>query len=105
MAIFRRRPRAAEWTAPPIPATPIGAVVTGQPVTIDGRVRRVKVQPRAGVPTLEVVVADETGELSVVFLGRRRITGIDVGTRLALTGVAHAADRHLRVLNPTYTLR
>jgi hypothetical protein len=47
---------------------------------------------------------DGTGAIAVVFLGRRRIAGIDVGARLAVEG--RVSDHHgrLAILNPTYQL-
>ncbi|MBV8160339.1 MAG: DNA-binding protein, partial [Acidimicrobiia bacterium] len=37
---------------------------------VAGRVRSLRVQPWAGVPTLEGTLVDDTGGISVVFLGR-----------------------------------
>ena len=60
--------------------------------------------PRAGSPTLEVVVSDGTGEAVAVFTGRRRIGGVDHGRGMLLEGVAHHERGRLVVLNPAYTL-
>jgi hypothetical protein len=69
-----------------------------------GQVKSVRVQPRAGVPTLEYVLFDETGGTSVVFLGRRAIAGIDIGTRMMVEGVAGEFHGRLAILNPIYQL-
>ncbi|HEY5096764.1 MAG TPA: APC family permease, partial [Acidimicrobiales bacterium] len=45
-------------------------------VRVVGRVKSVRVQPRAGTSNLECVLADDTGRLLLVFQGRRRIPGI-----------------------------
>lgn len=55
-------------------------------------------------PTLELVVDDGTGALSIVFLGRRSIAGIDVGTRLTATATLGVFNGRLAMLNPTYEL-
>jgi hypothetical protein len=85
--------------------TPIGAVVWRQRVDIEGQVRTLRVQPLAGTATLECVVEDDTGTMSIVFLGRGRIPGIEVGTRLRAQGVAGDHRGRLAILNPVYQLR
>jgi amino acid transporter len=83
---------------------PIGAVRFRQHVRVEGRVRSLRVQPRAEVPTLECVLVDDTGALSLVFLGRRSIAGIDVGVRLRAEGTAGESCGRLAILNPEYEL-
>ena len=69
-----------------------------------GRVRSVRVQPWADIPTLECTLVDDTGGLTVVFLGRRKIAGIHPGTRMTVEGVAGAHRDKLAILNPDYAL-
>src|SRR5689334_5892863 len=83
---------------------PIGAVRYRQAVRIEGRIRSMRVQPRAEVATLECVLVDETGAISIVFLGRRAIAGIDVGVRLRVEGTAGESRGRLALLNPVYEL-
>jgi hypothetical protein len=47
---------------------------------------------------------DDTGGVTIVFLGRRRIAGIEVGARLLVEG--RVSDHHgkLAILNPVYQL-
>jgi RecG-like helicase len=82
----------------------IGDVRYRQPVRVEGRVRSLRVQPRAEVPTLECVLVDDSGALSIVFLGRRAIAGIDVGVRLRVEGTAGESRGRLALLNPVYEL-
>jgi amino acid transporter len=84
--------------------TPIAAVQWRQPITIEGRVRTVRIQPLAGTSTLECVIEDDTGAMSIVFLGRAKIPGIAVGTHLRAEGIAGQHHGHLAILNPTYQL-
>src|SRR3954452_2107516 len=65
----------------------IGDVQWRQHVCVTGKVRSVRVQPWAGVATLECTLIDATGGLSVVFLGRRRVAGIHPGSRLTVEGM------------------
>jgi hypothetical protein len=43
--------------------------------------------------------------MSIVFLGRSHIPGIEVGTRLRAQGVAGDHRGRLAILNPVYQLR
>jgi RecG-like helicase len=84
--------------------TPIGEAATRVPIRVGGEVKRLQMAPRAGSPTLEVVVSDGTGEATAVFTGRRHIGGIEHGRGMLLEGVAHRERGRLIVLNPAYTL-
>jgi RecG-like helicase len=73
-------------------------------VTIAGRVKAVRVQPRAGVATLQCTVADGTGEILVVFLGRRQLSGWQPGAYVTVTGTVGERNGRLEILNPEYRL-
>ncbi|MBA3654657.1 MAG: OB-fold nucleic acid binding domain-containing protein, partial [Actinobacteria bacterium] len=84
--------------------TPCANAQWRQLVKVVGTIHSVRVQPLGGVPSLECMVVDDTGGIVVVFLGRRRIAGIEPGARIAVEG--RVADHHGRfaVLNPVYQL-
>jgi hypothetical protein len=63
-----------------------------------------RVQPLAGTNTLECVVEDDSGAMSVVFYGRPSLGGVEVGTRLRVEGTAADHRARLAILNPTYEL-
>ena len=42
-----------------------------------GEIKTVRIVPRAGAPALEVVISDGRGSVTAVFLGRRKIGGVD----------------------------
>ncbi|HUQ64502.1 MAG TPA: DNA-binding protein [Acidimicrobiales bacterium] len=84
--------------------TCIAEVRWRQRVRVSGRVRSLRIQPLAGVPTVQCTLVDVTGGLTVVFLGRRRIAGIRPGTRMVVEGIAGEHDRKLAILNPRYEL-
>jgi amino acid transporter len=90
--------------ATPNDRTPIGDVRWRQRVAIEGRIRTVRVQPVSGTASLECVIEDGTGTMSIVFLGRPKIGGIEVGTHLRVHGVAGQHRGRLAILNPTYQL-
>ena len=84
--------------------TAIAGVEWREAVHVSGRVRSIRVQPRADVPTLECVVDDGTAGLSVVFLGRRNVPGIRLGTTLDVEGRVGTHHGRLAILNPDYEI-
>jgi amino acid transporter len=84
--------------------TPIGEAQWRKRVRVAGRVRSVRVQPRAGTSNLECVLVDDTGKLLLVFQGRRRIPGIQPGARLVVEGMVGDWARRQAILNPDYEL-
>jgi hypothetical protein len=91
----------------PVPldgAVAIATVMWRQRVRIEGRVRTVRVQPLAGTATLECVLQDDSGAMSLVFLGRNKIPGVEVGSRVRAEGVAGEHRGRLAILNPAYQL-
>ncbi len=98
-------PEGVDVAVPPTPgATPIGEVRWRSQVTIAGRVRSLRVAPQHDAPTLELVLVDGTGGISVVFLGRREIAGMEVGTRMLVEGTVGVHKARLALLNPSYRL-
>ena len=64
--------------------TPMGNARARVRARFEGQIRRIRIQPQAAVPTLEIVLEDNTGRVSALFMGRRRIAGIECGGRLAI---------------------
>jgi RecG-like helicase len=85
-------------------ATPIGEVTYRRHVKVAGRVHSMRVAPLHDAPTLELVLVDDTGSLSLVFLGRRRLAGVEVGAALSVEGTAGVHRSRLALLNPTYEI-
>ena len=85
-------------------AVPIAETQLRTPVVVSGKVTSVRVQPRAGVPTLDATIVDETGRLVVTFLGRRHIGGIEPGRKIVVEGVIGESRGHAQMLNPIYRL-
>ena len=63
-----------------------------------------RVQPLASSPTLHVVVADQTGRFTAIFLGRREIPGVRLGATISLSGMVADRKGHLAMLNPSYEI-
>ena len=73
-------------------------------VKVAGKVRSVRVAPLHDAPTVELILVDGTASISVLFLGRRRIAGVGVGTRMAVEGTVGIHKTRLAILNPSYQL-
>ena len=74
-------------------------------VQLAGRVRSVQIAPQHDAPVLELVLDDGTAAISVVFLGRRGLAGVGVGSRMVVEGAVGLHRNRLALLNPTYELR
>lgn len=83
---------------------PISAARSRHRVRVAGTIRSTRVQPQGGVSTFECVIADGTGNMSVVFLGRRQLAGLETGRRMIAEGMVSNHLGRLAILNPTYEL-
>ena len=86
-------------------ATAVNKCSLGLPVCVAGSLRTVVLRPLAGVPTLEAELYDGTGTVTLVWLGRRRIRGIDPGRTLVARGRLTKRDGKATLFNPEYELR
>jgi len=74
------------------------------PVTVFGTVRAITIRPRAGVPALEAELYDGSGTVTLVWLGRRTLSGIAAGRQLRATGRLTTAEGRRLIYNPRYEL-
>lgn len=74
-------------------------------VTVAGTLRTVMLRPRGGVPALEAELTDGTGAIVLLWLGRRRISGIGPGRSIEVTGRIGLHDGMRTMYNPRYSLR
>jgi hypothetical protein len=82
----------------------IGEAPDREQVRLQGTLRTVTLRPRGGVPALEAELYDGTGTLTVIWLGRRQITGIEPGRSLEVRGRIGRQDGHRVIYNPRYEL-
>lgn len=78
---------------------------SGQEVTVLGRLRSVELCPRAAVATLEAELFDGTEGVTLVWLGRRRIPGIEPGRTVRAHGRIAVRDGRKVLYNPYYELQ
>ena len=83
---------------------PVSACRKGQVVTVTGRLKSVVYTPRETVPTLEAELFDGSGSVTLVWLGRRRIPGIEPGRSLTARGRFAAFDGRRVIYTPWYEL-
>ena len=86
-------------------ATHVAQCSVGAPVCVAGQLRAVVLRPRAGAPTLEAELYDGTGTVTLIWLGRRQIRGIDPGRSLVARGRLTKQDGRPTIYNPSYELR
>ena len=85
-------------------ATPVRQCADRCRAMIAGTVRTVTLQPRAGSPTLEAELFDGTDIMTLVWLGRRKIHGIEPGRRLRASGLVATSEGRRVMYNPRYEL-
>ncbi|CAN2228599.1 PotE Amino acid transporters [Candidatus Nanopelagicaceae bacterium] len=84
--------------------TPIEKVEWRKRSKVHGRVTSISTAPRGSAPMLQVEVWDETGGITLNFLGRREIAGLEVGMEMRAEGMVGEEDGQLTILNPSYEL-
>ncbi len=85
-------------------STPACDVKRGQLVNVSGRLRTVVYTPRTNLPTLEADLYDGSDVVTLVWLGRRHIAGIEPGRALAVRGRLAVRDGRKVIYNPYYEL-
>ncbi|MBA9004547.1 MULTISPECIES: OB-fold nucleic acid binding domain-containing protein [Thermomonospora] len=86
-------------------ATPIVACAERVRTRVAGTLRTVTLRPRGGAPALEAELYDGTDVISLVWLGRRKIAGIEPGRKLTAEGLVSLQDGRKTMFNPRYELR
>jgi hypothetical protein len=84
--------------------TPIGNITWRKRAHVQGRVSAIKSAPSGSSPLVEVEVWDESGGVTLQFLGRREISGLDVGSQLKAEGMVGEDNGQLIILNPSYEI-
>ncbi|MGH9299515.1 MAG: amino acid permease, partial [Acidimicrobiales bacterium] len=79
---------------------PVSELRWRQRAKVRGRVRSIRVQPKAGVPSVECTLVDQTGQILLVFQGRRRYPGIDPGAVITAEGMVGERGRQVAMINP-----
>jgi hypothetical protein len=76
----------------------------GNRAQLVGRLRSVVYTPSETVPTLQAELFDGSDDIELVWLGRRRIAGIEPGRRIVVRGRVGLHNGHRAIYNPWYEL-
>ena len=85
-------------------SVPAGQCRRGQLVSVSGRLRTVVYTPRTNLPTLEADLYDGSDVVTLIWLGRRHISGIEPGRQLTARGRVALRDDRKVIYNPYYEL-
>lgn len=83
----------------------IGNIQWRKRANVTGKVTAIRPASMNAAPTLEVEIWDETGGVTLQFLGRREIAGLEVGSTLSAEGMVGEQGGALTILNPSYEIK
>ncbi len=86
------------------PATACAELEGRSRATVSGTLTSVTLRPQGAVPALEAELDDGTGCLSLVWLGRRAIVGVEPGAHLRVEGFVACREGRKMLYNPRYEL-
>jgi len=78
---------------------------SGEEVTVMGRLRSVELCPTNEAATLQAELFDGTQGVTLIWLGRRRIPGIEPGRTIKVRGRMAERDGQKVLYNPYYELQ
>ncbi|HZC70180.1 MAG TPA: OB-fold nucleic acid binding domain-containing protein [Jatrophihabitans sp.] len=83
---------------------PLHDLRLGSRAQVVGRLRAVVYTPSETVPTLEAELFDGSDSIDLVWLGRRRIAGLEPGRRVVARGRIGVHNGRKAIYNPWYEL-
>jgi len=83
---------------------PIGTVQWRHRAHVTGNVTSIRTAPSSSSPHVDIEIWDETGGITLQFIGRREITGLEVGSTICAEGMVGETDGNLVILNPSYEI-
>jgi hypothetical protein len=83
---------------------PIGKITWRKRAHVEGRVTSIKSSATGASPVVSVEIWDESGGVTLQFLGRREITGLEVGSQVRAEGMVGEDNGNLIILNPSYEI-
>jgi hypothetical protein len=88
----------------PMGITPIGDVRWRTRARVRGVIHSMRIQPWADVASLECLVLDDTGGILLVFLGRRKVAGVELGREIVAECMVGQSRGYLAMLSPDIEL-
>jgi RecG-like helicase len=84
--------------------TPISSITWRKRAHVQGKVNSIKAAASDSSPLVEVEIWDESGGVTLQFLGRREISGLEVGSQMRAEGMVGENNGQLVILNPSYEI-
>ncbi|KGN38525.1 OB-fold nucleic acid binding domain-containing protein [Knoellia subterranea] len=81
-----------------------GKLVDRKPATVAGSIRCITMPPRQSVPVLVAELFDGERSVNLVWIGRRRIAGIEPGVFLIAEGRVATVKGQPAIFNPSYQI-
>ncbi|WP_432557483.1 OB-fold nucleic acid binding domain-containing protein [Granulicoccus sp. GXG6511] len=85
-------------------ARPVDECVDRERVSLVGTIRSVTIPPPEEPPRLEAEFDDGSGQVKLIFMGRRSISGIQAGSILRIEGRLSCQRGQRKMFNPRYEL-
>jgi amino acid transporter len=83
---------------------PIGNVTWRERAHVRGRVTSIMTAPSGSAPGLDIEIWDESGGITLHFLGRRNMAGLNIGSTISAEGMVGESGGNLTIMNPSYEL-
>ncbi len=83
---------------------PINRVQWRKRAQVRGQVTAIRSSANATAPRVEIEIWDQDAGITLQFLGRREITGVEVGSVLQAEGMVGEHEGALTILNPRYEI-
>lgn len=83
---------------------PIAAAQWRHRAHVKGNVTSIRTAPANATPHVDIEIWDETGGITLQFIGRREVSGLDVGSTICAEGMVGESDGTLVILNPSYEI-
>jgi amino acid transporter len=83
---------------------PIGEAIWRERAHVRGRVTSIMTAPSGSAPGLDIEIWDESGGITLHFLGRRNMAGLNVGSTISAEGMVGESGGNLIIMNPSYEL-
>ena len=84
--------------------TSIGRARQQAKVDLRGVIRAVDAVSIGGIPAFRCALADDSGQIDLLFLGRAAVAGFEPGRRCRAVGTVAARDHRAVLWNPRYWL-
>lgn len=91
------------WGGRPVARKISDALPRGR-VVIRGAIIAAGITTAHGTPSYECTLDDDTGQIGLLFLGRRAVRGLEPGTVCTVEGTATSEGGRLVVWNPIYRI-